>query len=168
MTCEKKIPYYKKNGKLLFFERTESEKWALENPEECSRIISSCKEKLCKEIAQYRDEIPGAAKVDMEEFRNLDIDYFDADLSIRTNNIMRRNNIKNVGMILDYDDIKDFVLKHSDQHIPLFQEVRDLVAGRVPLLIEIKPDGNPRKTAKVKKRRRFFTFMALKSKSFWT
>lgn len=48
----------------------------------------------------------------------------------------------------DYDDIKDFALKHSDQHIPLFQEVRDLVAGRVPLLIEIKPDGNPRKTAK--------------------
>ena len=48
----------------------------------------------------------------------------------------------------DYEDIKDFVLKHSDQHIPLFQEVRDLVAGRVPLLIEVKPDGNPRETAK--------------------
>lgn len=31
LTCEKKIPYYKKNGKLLFFDRTEVEKWALEN-----------------------------------------------------------------------------------------------------------------------------------------
>ena len=49
----------------------------------------------------------------------------------------------------DYDDIKDFTLKGSDQHIPLFQEVRDLVAGQVPLLIEVKPDGNSRETARV-------------------
>ena len=48
----------------------------------------------------------------------------------------------------DYEDIKDFPLKHSDQHIPLFREVRDLVAGRVPLLIEVKPDGDSRKTAR--------------------
>ena len=48
----------------------------------------------------------------------------------------------------DYEDIKDFTLKQSDQHIPLFLEVRDLVAGKVPLLIEVKPDGNSRETAK--------------------
>lgn len=83
----------------------EAEKWALENPEECSRIISSCKEKLCKEIAQYRDEIPGVAKVDMEEFRNLDA--FEFDLNLRTYNVLKRTGIKNVGMILDYDDLRD-------------------------------------------------------------
>lgn len=31
LTCEKKIPYYKPNAKLLFFDRAEIEAWAKQN-----------------------------------------------------------------------------------------------------------------------------------------
>ena len=31
LTCEKKIPYYKPNSKLLFFDRAEIEAWAKQN-----------------------------------------------------------------------------------------------------------------------------------------
>ncbi len=39
-----------------------------------------------------------------------------------------------------YDDIKALKLKNSNSHIPKLEEVFNLVAGRVPILIEIK-DG---------------------------
>lgn len=32
LTCEKKIPHYKPNAKLLFFDRAEIEAWAKQNP----------------------------------------------------------------------------------------------------------------------------------------
>ncbi|MBO5223239.1 MAG: glycerophosphodiester phosphodiesterase [Clostridia bacterium] len=42
--------------------------------------------------------------------------------------------------LADLDSIK---LKNSDQKIPTFKEVLDLVDGKVPLLIEIKNEGKP-------------------------
>lgn len=43
---------------------------------------------------------------------------------------------------LTYQDIKDLKLFHTDYHIPKMKEVLDVVSGRVPLLIEIKPKGD--------------------------
>ncbi len=43
---------------------------------------------------------------------------------------------------LSYDDIKDLKLFNTDQHIPKLQELLDLVQGKKPLLIELKPHGS--------------------------
>ena len=53
------------------------------------------------------------------------------------------------GDVLDYtyEELQAFPLKGSEQRIPLFTEVRDLVAGRSPMLIEVKPEGDCCKTA---------------------
>lgn len=40
-----------------------------------------------------------------------------------------------------YEDIKDLKLGNTNEGIPLFEEVLDLVSGRVPLLIEYKYDN---------------------------
>lgn len=40
----------------------------------------------------------------------------------------------------NYDDIKELKLKNTSEHIPLFEEVLNLVNGKVPLLIEYKYD----------------------------
>lgn len=55
------------------------------------------------------------------------------------------------GTVLDYtyEELQQFPLKGSKQRIPLFCDVRDLVAGRAPMLIEVKPEGNCCKTAKM-------------------
>lgn len=42
---------------------------------------------------------------------------------------------------LTYDEIETFRLFGTDQKIPLFQEVLDVVAGRQPLIVEIKAEG---------------------------
>ena len=39
-----------------------------------------------------------------------------------------------------YDEIKDIKLLGTNNHIPLFSDVLDLVSGKVPLLIELKYD----------------------------
>lgn len=39
-----------------------------------------------------------------------------------------------------YEEIKDLRLKNTNEHIPLFKEVLELVNGKVPLLIEYKYD----------------------------
>lgn len=39
-----------------------------------------------------------------------------------------------------YDEIKNLKLKNTDNHIPLFNDVLELVYGKVPLLIELKHD----------------------------
>jgi len=41
-----------------------------------------------------------------------------------------------------YDEIKDFRLLNTNEHIPLLTECLALVKGKVPLLIELKPKGN--------------------------
>ncbi len=43
---------------------------------------------------------------------------------------------------LNYDDVTELRLLATNQHIPTLQEVLDLVDGRVPLLIELKPHGD--------------------------
>jgi len=41
---------------------------------------------------------------------------------------------------IDYDDLRELRVLGSSQHVPLFVEVLDLVGGRVPLVVEIKPE----------------------------
>ena len=45
---------------------------------------------------------------------------------------------------LNYDDIKDFKILNTEEKIPTLKEVLNLVNGKVPLLIELKPHGNNR------------------------
>ena len=44
---------------------------------------------------------------------------------------------------LTLDDLDKITLKNSDQKIPTFKQVLDLVDGRVPILIELKNEGKP-------------------------
>lgn len=46
---------------------------------------------------------------------------------------------------LTTDDLKNYSLESSNEHIPLFSEVLELIDGRVPLLIELKAEGNCKK-----------------------
>lgn len=46
-----------------------------------------------------------------------------------------------------YEELKQYSLLKSNEKIPLFSEVLAVVAGRVPMIIEIKPEGNPARTA---------------------
>ena len=43
---------------------------------------------------------------------------------------------------LTCDELKKYTLEDSDEHIPTLKEVLALVDGRVPLLIELKSEGN--------------------------
>ncbi|XFA98295.1 glycerophosphodiester phosphodiesterase family protein [Candidatus Izemoplasma sp. B36] len=43
---------------------------------------------------------------------------------------------------LNYNDIKDFKILNTNEKIPTLKEVLDLVDGKVPLLIELKPLGD--------------------------
>src|SRR5690554_1390491 len=49
---------------------------------------------------------------------------------------------------LDYDDLKHHLLGNSLETIPLFENVLNLVNGKTPLLIEIKPIKNKKKHLK--------------------
>lgn len=54
---------------------------------------------------------------------------------------------------LTYDRLQEFRLQGTEERIPLFDEVLQLVDGKVPLIIEVKPDGDCLKaTAKMCKR----------------
>ncbi len=50
-----------------------------------------------------------------------------------------------------YDEIKDLNIIGTDEHIPTLTEILNLIDGKVPLLIEIKPFGNKKKHAKAVK-----------------
>lgn len=43
---------------------------------------------------------------------------------------------------LETADLSKYTLEESNEKIPTFREVLDLVDGKVPLLVEIKPEGN--------------------------
>ena len=47
--------------------------------------------------------------------------------------------------LLSYDQIKQYRLNDTEYTIPLLKQVLDLVAGRVPILIEIKTNNNMKK-----------------------
>ncbi len=40
------------------------------------------------------------------------------------------------------EEIRQYTLAESEEKVPLFRDVLDLVDGRVPLIIEVKPDGD--------------------------
>lgn len=48
-----------------------------------------------------------------------------------------------------YEELQGYVLEHSEERIPLFEEVLRLVDGAVPLVIELKPEGGWRRTAEL-------------------
>lgn len=49
---------------------------------------------------------------------------------------------------LTAEDLHRYVLEDSAEHIPLFQEVLELYAGRAPLIVELKPErGNHKELA---------------------
>lgn len=47
-----------------------------------------------------------------------------------------------------YDELCQYSLADSDERIPLLQDVLELVAGKVPLIVEIKKEGSWLKTTK--------------------
>ncbi len=49
---------------------------------------------------------------------------------------------------LTYNELKKYDLFGHDLHIPLFKDVLDLVRNKVPLMVEIKSDGNWELTSK--------------------
>ncbi len=48
---------------------------------------------------------------------------------------------------LTYHDLKKYKLKNKE-HVPTLKEVLELVSGKVPILIELKPHGNVKKLCK--------------------
>lgn len=65
--------------------------------------------------------------------------------------VFHDNNLKRVVGLdahistLTYNDIKDLTLHQTQEHIPTLKELLDLTAGKVPLLIELKPYGEIKK-----------------------
>ena len=47
---------------------------------------------------------------------------------------------------MSYKECQQYTLKHSHQHIPLFEDVLKIVDGKVPLIVEIKSEGKPIET----------------------
>ena len=47
-----------------------------------------------------------------------------------------------------FDELNKYALKDSGEHIPLFEDVLRLIDGKVPLVVEIKSEGNWRETTK--------------------
>ena len=54
------------------------------------------------------------------------------------------------GTVVDhtFEELKQYSLAVSEEKIPLFQDVLNMVDGRVPLIIEIKPEGDCIETAR--------------------
>lgn len=53
---------------------------------------------------------------------------------------------------VSYEELKNLRLLDSDEKIPLFEDVLKVIDGRVPLVMEIKPDGRYIKTAELASR----------------
>ena len=41
-----------------------------------------------------------------------------------------------------YEELQQYTLADSQERIPLFDEVLEVIGGRVPLIVEVKPDGD--------------------------
>ena len=48
-----------------------------------------------------------------------------------------------------YDELKHYRLAKSDEKIPLFDEVLKVIDGKVPLIVEVKSEGDWKKTAQL-------------------
>ena len=95
-----------------------------------------------------KDSIPENS---IEAFKNaIDNNYIiELDLHVlKDNNVVvfhDKNLFRMTGIHKDikectYDEIKNLKLKNTDNNIPLFRDVLELVDGKVPLLIELKHD----------------------------
>ncbi len=50
---------------------------------------------------------------------------------------------------MSYEEVNKVQLPGIDPHIPLLENVLELIGGRVPLLVEIKPEGNYKETVRL-------------------
>ena len=48
-----------------------------------------------------------------------------------------------------YDELKHYRLAKSDEKIPLFDEVLKVIDGKVPLIVEVKSEGDWKKTTQL-------------------
>lgn len=48
-----------------------------------------------------------------------------------------------------YDELMQYRLADSEEKIPLFDDVLEIIDGKVPLVVEIKPEGDWRKTTRL-------------------
>lgn len=63
-------------------------------------------------------------------------------------NLMRMCGADRILTKCSFDELKRYKLADSKETIPLFEEVLDLISGRVPLIVEIKSEGDWKSTAK--------------------
>lgn len=49
----------------------------------------------------------------------------------------------------NYQELRQYHLLDTQEKIPLLEEVLQIVDGKVPMIIEVKPEGNPIRTAKL-------------------
>lgn len=64
-------------------------------------------------------------------------------------NLKRMCGKKKAVLKCTYEELSQMHLLESAQTVPLFEEVLKIVDGKVPLLIEVKPEGDSRKTAAI-------------------
>lgn len=48
-----------------------------------------------------------------------------------------------------YEELQRYSLAKTDEKIPLFKDVLDMINGRVPLIVEVKSEGNWRRTTRM-------------------
>lgn len=57
-------------------------------------------------------------------------------------NMKRICGVKKRVVDCSYEEVERYPLAHSQERIPLFRDVMDMIGGRVPVIIEVKPDGD--------------------------
>ncbi len=60
-----------------------------------------------------------------------------------------------------YDELKHYRLAKSDEKIPLFDEVLKVIDGKVPLIVEVKSEGDWKKQAAYGRKNGFLSRMLL-------
>ncbi len=90
----------------------------------------------------YPENSMGAFKRAIENGFGMEFDVQilkDDTLVIMHDDNLKRMTGKDINLSdVNYSDIKDLTLLDTDEKIPLFKEVLELVSGRVPLMIEFK------------------------------
>ncbi|MDO4978482.1 MAG: glycerophosphodiester phosphodiesterase family protein [Eubacteriales bacterium] len=111
---------------------------------------------------QYHDDDlpPTAPENSLEAFRlavehgygiELDVQLSADDKLVvfHDGNLKRMCGKKKAVLDCTYEELSKTHLKGSDQTVPFFADVLKIVDGKVPLLIEVKPEGNSCKTAAI-------------------
>jgi glycerophosphoryl diester phosphodiesterase len=63
--------------------------------------------------------------------------------------LLRMCNVNKKLTDCSYKELKKYKLVGSNEHIPLLCDVLNVINGKVPIIVEIKPDGNYLKTTKL-------------------